>query len=70
MRMDEKPMSFAEWINFEADRIVQMGLLAPQEHQADYMRIQIRAALRKAVAHGRDGLSDKDPPRAIWKISN
>jgi hypothetical protein len=64
--MNEKPMSFAQWITFEAERIVRMGLLAPQEHQADYMRIQIQIALRKALAHGRDGLSDDDPPRAIW----
>jgi hypothetical protein len=32
------------------------------------MRIQIRAALRNAVAHGRDGLSDEDPPRVITGI--
>ena len=63
-------MSFAEWINFEADRIVRMGLLAPQEHQTDYMGIQIQAALRKAFAHGRDGLSGDDPPRAIWKMTH
>ncbi len=58
-------MTFAEWINFEADRIVSMGLRVPHEHQADYMRVQIVAALRKALAHGRDGLSDDDPPRAV-----
>ena len=61
--MAEKSETFAEWIDFEAVRIVRMGLLAPQEHQADYMRVQIRVALRKAVAHGRDGLSDEHPPR-------
>ena len=63
-------MTFTEWINFEADRIVSMGLRLPQEHQADYMRIQIVGALRKALAHGRDGLSDDDPPRAVRNSSN
>jgi hypothetical protein len=67
--MDEKPTTFAEWIIFEADRIVGMGLRVPEEHQADYMRVQIQAALRKAVTHGRDGLSDEDPPRAVRKAS-
>ena len=63
-------MNFSEWIKFEAERIVSMGLPLPEEHRADYMRIQIEAALRKAFAHGRDGLAESDPPRAVWKISN
>jgi hypothetical protein len=59
-------MNFAEWINFEAARIVRMGLLAPEEHRADYMKVQIQAALKKAYDHGRDGLAETDAPRAIW----
>ena len=62
-------MTFTEWINFEADRIVSMGLRLPPEHQADYMRVQIVAALRKALAHGRDGLSDNEPPRVVRNSS-
>jgi hypothetical protein len=58
-------MNFREWIDFEATRIVRMGILAPKEHQADYMKVQI-AALGKAFAHGRDGLTETDEPRAIW----
>jgi hypothetical protein len=64
--MSEEKLTFSEWIKFEADRIVRLGLLAPEQHRADYMRLQIEAALRKATAHGRDGLSDDDFPRAIW----
>jgi hypothetical protein len=59
-------MDFSEWIKFEAGRIVSVGFAVPEEHRADYMRIQIEAALRKAFAHGRDGLTETDPPRAIW----
>lgn len=58
-------MSFSEWIKFEAERIVRMGAAAPEEHRSDYMRVQIEGALRKAFAHGRDRLTDADPPRAI-----
>jgi hypothetical protein len=58
-------MDFSEWIKFEACRIVSMGLAAPEEHRADYMLIQIKSALRKAFAHGRDGLTEVEPPRAI-----
>jgi hypothetical protein len=56
-------MNFSEWIRFEAGRIVSMGLRLPEEHKADYMRVQIEGALRKAFAHGRDGLTETDPPR-------
>ena len=59
-------MDFREWIDFEADRIVRMGLLAPDEHREDYMKVQIQAALKKAFAHGRDRLTETDEPRAIW----
>jgi len=58
-------MNFSEWIEFEARRIVSMGLALPQEHRADYMRIQIEGALHKAFAHGRDGLTETDAPRAV-----
>lgn len=64
--MPDDLLTFAEWIPFEAERIVRMGLLAPEEHRASYMRIQIEAALAKAAAHFRDGLTNADPPRAIW----
>lgn len=33
------------------------------------MRVQIMAALRTALAHGRDGRSDNDPPRAVHATS-
>jgi len=64
--MSDDLLTFAEWIPFEAERIVRMGLLAPEEHRASYMRIQIEAALAKAAAHFRDGLTNADPPRTIW----
>jgi hypothetical protein len=59
-------MNFWEWIDFEAKRIVHMGLSVSEEHRADYMIVQIQAALKKAFAHGRDGLTKTDVPRAIW----
>ncbi|MEH2541930.1 MULTISPECIES: hypothetical protein [unclassified Bradyrhizobium] len=58
-------MTFAEWIDFEAKRIVQMGSLLPEEDRADYMAVQIGGALKKAYAHGRDRLTERDAPRAV-----
>ena len=42
-----------------------MGLRLPEEHRADYIKVQIQAALKKAFGHGRDGLIEADEPRAI-----
>jgi len=58
-------MTFADWIDFEATRIVSMGLRLPEEHRADYIKVQIQAALKKAFGHGRDGLTETDEPRAV-----
>ena len=58
-------MNFAEWINFEAERIVRLGLLAPEEHRADYMIVQIQAALKRAYARGMDRLTEADAPRLV-----
>jgi hypothetical protein len=70
--MDDKrtTLTFADWVTFEADRIVGLGFRAPPEHRADYVRVQIQAALGRAVAHGRAGLSDDDPLFEPWKASN
>jgi len=58
-------MTFADWIDFEATRIVNMGLRLPEEDRADYIKVQIQAALKKAFGHGRDGLTETDEPRAV-----
>lgn len=57
-------MTFYEWIEFEADRIWRLGSQLDEEHKGDYIKVQIIAALKKAFAHGRDGLILDDEPRA------
>jgi hypothetical protein len=58
-------MKFAEWIDFAAERIVGVGSLTPEENRTDYMIVQIQGALKKAFAHGKDGLTDDHEPRAV-----
>jgi hypothetical protein len=58
-------MNFREWIIYEAMRIVHMGSITQDEHRDEYMRAQIEAALRKAFAHGKDGLKETDEPRVV-----
>ena len=53
--------TFSEWLAHEVEKIVTVGLSAPEEHRADDLRVQIEAAIRKGLRHGQSGRSDDDP---------
>ena len=52
--------TYLEWQGQTVEKIVTMGLSAPEEHRADYLRVQIRSAIQKALRHGRSGRRDED----------
>lgn len=45
--------------------ISRQGLRFSEEDRADYIKVQIQGALKKAFGHGRDGLTETDEPRAV-----
>lgn len=53
--------TFSEWVDETVRKVVVLGLAAPEEHRADYLSVQIRAAILQALRHGRSGRSDDDP---------
>jgi len=53
--------TFAEWVEHTAHKIATMGTTAPEEHRVDYLNLQIRLAIMKALRHGRSGRRDDDP---------
>jgi hypothetical protein len=53
--------TFNEWVDNTVVKIVALGLAVPEEHRADYLKIQIRAAIMQALRHGRSGASDEAP---------
>lgn len=53
--------SSREWLAATVDKIVTLGLSAPEEHRDAYLRVQIEEAIFGAVRHGRSGRSDDDP---------
>lgn len=59
--MDGNYWTYAEWEVNTIDKIVKVGLSAPEEHREDYLRCQIKAAVRQARRHGQAGLSESDP---------
>ncbi|HZF46402.1 MAG TPA: hypothetical protein VEZ26_08705 [Sphingomonadaceae bacterium] len=53
--------TYNEWAKHTVEKIVSMGLPLPEEHRADYFRVQITQALEQALRHGRSGRSNNDP---------
>ena len=53
--------TFSEWLAETVNKIVALGLSAPEEDRADYLRVQIEAAIRQAFRHGQSGRSENDP---------
>ncbi len=53
--------TYSEWLGNTVEKIVTNGLSAPEEHKADYLRVQIKLAIEQSLRHGRSGRSDDDP---------
>ena len=54
-------MTFAQWRAKRLERFVSLVSLAPEEHRADYMRVQAKSLVDDALKFSRDGLCDDDP---------
>jgi len=59
--MSGEHWTYSEWAENTIEKIVTMGLALPEEHRADWLRLQIGLAIKHAVRHGRSGLGDDDP---------
>lgn len=60
-RADPLYWTFTEWEKETIEKIVVMGLSVPEPKRPDYLRVQIHAAIRQALRHGRSGRADDDP---------
>jgi hypothetical protein len=54
-------LTFAEWRKHRVERFVGLALSAPEEHRADYMRVQAKSLVDDALKFSRAGLQDDDP---------
>jgi hypothetical protein len=59
--MSDGYWTYSEWLHHTVEKIVTLGLSAPEEHRADYLRVQIKSAIEKSLRHGRSGRGDDDP---------
>ena len=53
--------TYREWVEATVQKIVRMGVAAPEKDRADWLDVQIRLAIDKALRHGRSGRADDDP---------
>jgi hypothetical protein len=59
--MNDGHWTYSEWEKNTIEKIVTMGLAAPDKDHADYLRVQIRSAIQQAFRHGRSGRAKDDP---------
>lgn len=52
--------TFAEWRAHRVERFVFLALSTPEEHRADYMRVQAKSLVDDALRFSRAGLQDDD----------
>jgi hypothetical protein len=58
--LPEGHWTYREWAHHTVEKIVTMGLALPEEHRADYFRIQIASAIAQSLEHGRSRRGDDD----------
>lgn len=59
--MSGEYLTCEEWAENTLEKIVTMGLALPEEHRADWLRLQIGLAIKQALRRGRSGRADSDP---------
>ncbi|HEX8412916.1 MAG TPA: hypothetical protein VF637_03400 [Sphingomicrobium sp.] len=58
--MDGHHWTYAEWEEETVEKIATVGSTAPEEHRADYLRVQVRSAVRQALRHGQAGRTERE----------
>ncbi|NMN89130.1 MULTISPECIES: hypothetical protein [unclassified Novosphingobium] len=58
--MSKNHWTYQEWEDATVEKIATLGAVAPDEHRVDYLRVQVRSAIRQALRHGRSGLDDNE----------
>jgi len=59
--MSDEHWTYQQWEDATVEKIATQSATVAEEHRADYLRVQVRAAIRQAVRHGRSGAADDEP---------
>ncbi|RZF63495.1 hypothetical protein EWE75_15770 [Sphingomonas populi] len=59
--MTDQHWTYDEWAMNTVEKIVTLGLALPDDHRADWLRLQIGLAINHSLRHGRSGRGDDDP---------
>ncbi|RZF60541.1 hypothetical protein EWE75_22580 [Sphingomonas populi] len=59
--MSDHHWTYDEWAANTVEKIATLGFALPDEHRADWLRLQIGLAISHSLRHGRSGRGDDDP---------
>lgn len=59
--MNDGHWTYQQWEDVTVEKIATQGAAVTEEHRADYLRVQVRIAIRQALRHGRSGAADDEP---------
>ena len=59
--MSDDHWTYQQWEDATVEKIATLGAAAPEEHRVDYLRVQVRVAVRQALRHGRSGCAEDEP---------
>jgi hypothetical protein len=57
--------TYEEWEKHTIDKIVGVAMAVDENDREGWLRVQIKAAVRQSLAHGRSGRSDTDPIKSV-----
>lgn len=64
--MSDGYWTYQEWEKHTIDKIVGVAMAVDDENDREgWLRVQIKAAVRQSLAHGRSGRSDTDPIKSM-----
>ena len=52
--------TYLQWEDATVEKVAALGAATPEQHRADYLRVQVRSAIRQALRHGRSGRGDDE----------
>ena len=58
--MNDGHWTYQQWEDATVEKIAIQGEEVAEEHRADYLRVQVRIAIRQALRHGRSGAADDE----------
>lgn len=68
--MSDGYWTYEEWEKHTIDKIVGVAMTCSEADREGWLRVQIAAAIRQSLAHGRSGRADTDPVKSVTTLKD